>query len=144
MQIRLEIENGSWILHVLEPGKTYIAKLPGTSWTAEYKSRDEANAAAKLYFPFHKVVDFTFDNILEVEDSLQEAKVFINPRTRQTCHSDSYGTCVDFPPLEKWTKERKFGPELLEYCCGYWNRNVNIGPPLKIAASMIAHWGGLK
>lgn len=89
-------------------------------------------------------MEFVFDNILEVEDSLQEAKVFINPRTRQTCHSDSYGTVVDFPPLEKWTKARKFSPEVLQFCCEYWNSNVNVGPTLKLTAAMIKLWGGLK
>lgn len=87
--------------------------------------------------------EFCFDDILEVEDSLQNARVFINPRTRQTCHSDSYGTVVDFPPLEKWVKEKTFAPEKLKHCCEYWDRNVNVGPPLRIVGAMVKFWGGL-
>ena len=82
-----------------------------------------------------------WDSILEVEDSLIMAKVFINPRTRVTANPDAYMTVVDFIPLEKWAKEKHFSNEHLQYCIDYWNNNVNVGPPLKIAATMIKFWG---
>ncbi len=89
-------------------------------------------------------MEFGYDHILEVEDSLIQARIFINPRTKMTAAPDAYMTCVDFGPLEKWTKERNFTPEQMQYCCEYWKSNVNVGPPLKIAATMIDFWGGLK
>jgi hypothetical protein len=87
-------------------------------------------------------MDFEFDHILEVEDSLIMAKVFINPRTRMTANPDAYMTVVDFVALEIWTKEQKYADEQLKHCIDYWNRNVNVGPPLKIAGSMISFWRG--
>jgi hypothetical protein len=89
--------------------------------------------------------EFEFENILEVEESMQDAQIFINTLNgRRTAHPDSYMTVVDFDQLEKWTKERKFSSEQMTYCCEYWKSNVNCGPTWKIAATMIEGYGGLK
>lgn len=81
----------------------------------------------------------TFDQILEVEDSLQEAGVFYNGirGPGHTCHSDSYMTCVDFGELEKWYAKELFSKEQFEYCIEYWLTNPNMQPPLRLVALTI-------
>jgi hypothetical protein len=82
----------------------------------------------------------TFDQIMEVEDSLQEAGVFYNGIRGKghTCHSDSYMTCVDFEELDKWMARKLFKVKQLEYCVEYWKTNPNMQPPLRIVASTVA------
>jgi len=43
-----------------------------------------------------------YGKFLEIEDSAQEAGVFINPNTGQHAHSDAYGTIIDFEAFEEW------------------------------------------
>ena len=45
-----------------------------------------------------------YETFLEIEDSAQEAGVFINPNTGQHAHSDAYGTVIDFEAFEEWWK----------------------------------------
>ena len=80
--------------------------------------------------------EITWGEVMEIEDALQEAKVFLNPFTGLTCHSDSYGTVVQFDVLERmdWGQ---FDPEALQYALGYWETNPNVGPTLKIVGSFI-------
>jgi hypothetical protein len=76
----------------------------------------------------------TYDQIMEVEDTLQEARVFLNPYTNQTCHSDSYATIVDFLALNKWIEKKLFTREILLDCISYWLENPNMQPPLRLVA----------
>ena len=79
--------------------------------------------------------DFTWTDIMEVEDSLQTADIFFNGLTgRRNCHSDSYGTCVDFATLETWWKTQKFEIEQIKFCVNYWKENPNMQPPLRLIA----------
>lgn len=84
--------------------------------------------------------------IMEVEDSLQGADVFYNGFTgRRNCHSDSYGTCVDFAKLDAWleatkTGDKAFSPDRLRQCVTYWQTNANMQPPLRIVAAIAARW----
>ena len=84
----------------------------------------------------------TYDDIMAVEDSLQEAAVFYNGMRGpgHTCHSDSYMTCVDFEKLEKWYAKGLFSKEQLEYCIEYWTTNPNMQPPLKLVAFTVSRW----
>lgn len=73
--------------------------------------------------------------IMEVEDSLQNADVFYNGFTgRRNCHSDSYGTCVDFATLEQWRVKAAFTAERVLECVNYWLGNENMQPPLRLVA----------
>lgn len=79
--------------------------------------------------------EFTWNDIMEVEDSLQTADIFFNGSTgRRNCHSDSYGTCVDFAKLDAWWNTQKFEIEQIKYCVEYWKENVNMQPPLRLIA----------
>jgi hypothetical protein len=73
--------------------------------------------------------------IMEVEDSLQNADVFFNGFTgRRNCHSDSYGTCVDFATLAQWQAKAEFPAERIAECVRYWLGNENMQPPLRLVA----------
>lgn len=77
----------------------------------------------------------TWNQIMAVEDSLQTAGVFYNGFTgRRNCHSDSYGTCVDFAKLAEWQAGTPFPPEQLATCIEYWLGNPNYQPPLRLVA----------
>ena len=82
------------------------------------------------------ITEFCFGHILEVEGSLMDAKVFIGGISGKTASPDAYMTIVDFSALEKWTKEKKFPPEQLAYCCEYWKNNPNCGAAVKLVAAI--------
>lgn len=80
----------------------------------------------------------TFDEIMEVEDSLQLAGVFRNGlQPEQTAHSDSYMTIVEYPILNEWLKTQPFTPERLADCVDYWLTNPNMQPPLRLVAKAV-------
>lgn len=79
----------------------------------------------------------TFEQICEVEDSLQEAAVFWNPFLDQPAHSDSYGTLVRYPQLDAWWASRPFTAEQLRGCVDYWLTNPNMQPPLRLVAGFV-------
>lgn len=81
-----------------------------------------------------------YSDIIDVEDSLIKARIFINPNSRETTAPNAYMTVVDFALLEEWVKKREFTAEKLSYCCRYWRENRNIGPSLKVLATMIEFW----
>lgn len=83
---------------------------------------------------------YSFDDILEVEQSLNEANVFINGISGRPAHPDSYMTIADFGSLEQWSKEKKFSNEQLQFCIDYWNGNCNCGLALRVAGAMINFW----
>lgn len=76
-----------------------------------------------------------------MEDFLQHNKVFISGIDGRTCHSDSYGTIVDYEALETAVKvlKDKFDLTLDDWkiTLDYWLGNPNMQPPLKLVASYI-------
>ena len=90
-------------------------------------------------------MEMTFDQIMEVEDSLQEAGVFYNGirGPGNSSHPDCYMTIVDFGELEKWVAKGLFSTEQLVHCIAYWSTNPNMQPPLKLVASSISRRLGL-
>ncbi len=75
----------------------------------------------------------SFDDILEIEDSLQEFEVFTNGFSGKPCHSDSYMTLVDFNKLDRALDHimAKF-PERMQDCVEYWTTSQNMQPPLRL------------
>ena len=82
-------------------------------------------------------IEFDWSTICKLEDSLQEAHIFLNGIRGTPCHSDSYMTVVDFVALDKWMAEQKFEREALEFCVNYWLTNENMQPPLRLVAMTI-------
>lgn len=82
-------------------------------------------------------MSITFDQILEVEDSLRDANVFINGISGKPSHSDSYMTIVDFAKLEEWFAKKEFTNDQLKYCVEYWSTNSNNQPPLKLVSGFV-------
>lgn len=80
---------------------------------------------------------FDFNDILEIEDSLQNANVFLNEISKEPCHSDSCMAIVDFVALEKWIKNNKVDIIKLKYALDYWEKNINTQPPLRIIAYIL-------
>lgn len=74
------------------------------------------------------------EELMKIEDSLQQARVFrnmVNPE--RTAHSDSYGTIVNFDSLYEWMKDNPTSSLLLE-CIDYWMTNPNVGYTLRLVA----------
>lgn len=88
--------------------------------------------------------ELQWNDILTVEDSLQQAHVFLNGFSNRPCHSDSYMTVVDFAALDAWLKTEPFTLEVLQYCVEYWQTNENMQPPLKIVSASVARHFKLK
>jgi hypothetical protein len=76
--------------------------------------------------------EYSYSDIMVVEDSLQEAQVFLNAIRGTPCHSDSYMTVVDFVALGKWIKSQVFDRDHLQSCIDYWTTNLNMQPPLRL------------
>ena len=87
---------------------------------------------------------YTWDDIMRVEDSLQEAGIFVNGMTGRTCHSDSYMTAVEYPKLDAWFAawkvNRNFEKGLIEHCIAYWKTNPNMQPPLRLVAMTLERY----
>lgn len=80
-----------------------------------------------------------FGQILEVEDSMSEANVFVGI-SGERAMADAYMTTCEPKALEAWFKSNPFPLDILKGCCEYWKTNVNVGPPLKIAAILMERW----
>lgn len=89
------------------------------------------------------MIEFTHNDWMDVEDSLQLAGVFINGMRHTPAHRDSYMTIVDFKALDAWWAEhagKTFKVDLLLSCVEYWKRNSNVQPPSRIVAAMFEHY----
>ncbi len=75
-------------------------------------------------------------DVWEIEDSLQDAMVFVGSDGR-LAHSDSYNTIVDYKALDAWYTKQTFGADDLGKASDYWKSNTNIGPCLKQVAYFI-------
>ena len=79
-----------------------------------------------------------------MEDFLQHNAAFINGfgTEKRICHSDSYGTIVDFEALEKAIKlvDETLKPSDDEWMSHveYWLGNPNNQPPLRMVGFFIA------
>ena len=81
----------------------------------------------------------TFDEIMEVEGSLQTSDIYYNGISgRKNCHSDSYMTCVDFAALAAWRAKNLFPVDLMNDCIDYWKTNQNMQPPLRLIAAVLS------
>ena len=93
-----------------------------------------------------KSVLFSEGNHDPIEDFFQHNAIFINGRG-QTCHSDSYGTIVDFSALEKSLTllNEEFSPTKEDWIfhLSYWLGNPNMQPPLRLVALTIARKFGV-
>lgn len=78
-----------------------------------------------------------WEDILEIEDYLQENKVFVNGITGRTCHSDSYMTIVEFKALDQALSDSKFSKERWAESVEYWLTNPNMQPPLRLVAFQV-------
>ena len=80
----------------------------------------------------------TWESTMAMEDFLQHNRVFVNGITGQTCHSDSYMTCVDYQALDKalGVLEEHYKPTVEDWKAHlrYWLTNQNMQPPLKLVA----------
>lgn len=85
--------------------------------------------------------DFDIEHVCEVEDYLQGCGVFRNGLTGETCHSDSWGTVVEFESLKTAVKKCPFPPAQINFCRDYWKANINCGPTWKLVESL---WNALE
>lgn len=74
------------------------------------------------------------EQILEIEDYLQENKVFLNGISGRPCHSDSYMTIVDPEALDKAIANSDVDKETIKEAIEYWSTDPNNQPPLKIVS----------
>ncbi len=91
--------------------------------------------------------ELLFENTDAMEDFLQHNRIFINPFMGTTCHSDSYGTVVDFAALDKALAvlNEHYQPVAKDWMkhLKYWLGNSNMQPPLRLVALTIARKYGV-
>lgn len=84
---------------------------------------------------------------LALEDFLQHRAVFIGPGGR-TAHCDSYNTIVDFGALDKAMAvlEEQYHPTKEDWlpAVNHWFHGINMQPPLRLVAIMIATKFGIE
>lgn len=76
-------------------------------------------------------------NLNDVEQYLQDAKVYRNGLTDRVCHMDSYMTVIDFPSLDKALKECPFSKEEMLSCCEEWDYFSYLSPIIKLTAILV-------
>ena len=71
-----------------------------------------------------------------MEDFLQHNEVFINMTSKRPCHSDSYGTLIDYAALDAALKllNDAYSPTAEDWLkhVTYWTTNPNMQPPLRL------------
>lgn len=79
-----------------------------------------------------------FDDVLAVEDMLQETGCFKNMITGKTCHSDSYGTLVDFDNFQN-AKEQilNYMMERQPVNFDYWLDNDNTPATIRMCITLL-------
>jgi hypothetical protein len=80
-----------------------------------------------------------FSTILEIEDSLQEAGVFVNGIEGRNASMMAYMTCIEFNTLEQWLRENfaKYDVAVWLECLEYWTHFSYLSPIPKLLVGYI-------
>lgn len=76
----------------------------------------------------------TYDDYLQFCDDLEEAGIFTNGISGETCHMDSYMTCVEFDKAKTFYENRK--EEDIEAFCKESDEEIN----RQIAEKLLVGW----